>query len=120
MSSPGGARRRAAISSRISASAWSRARAKRRHGPEVALQAADQHRGHPHRGHRRQQRGLEGGDAHRLLHAEHRLDDDIEREALGRVLHDERRADPPGSGPLQRAVADDAGVGPHAGAVQRR
>lgn len=87
--------------------------------PEICLQPADHDRGDPHRLHGAQQGGIEGGAAGRLLHAEHGADDDVERDAGGGVLHDERDPGLPGGAATHGAVADDASVGSHAGAVQR-
>jgi hypothetical protein len=122
-SPPVAATRRAAIS------AWTRSvaacllRANFAHGgqrAEVGLQEADEDAGRPDRVGGGEQGALEGGDALGVLHAEHGLDDDVERDGLGGVLHDERLAERPGAGALEGAVVDDPRVRTHAGAVQRR
>jgi hypothetical protein len=123
MSSPPGRARRAAISSRIRSSAARLLRAKRRQGVSGPRSRCSQRiriEGGQTASMVRSRVRLEGGDAGGLLHAEHGADDDVERDGLGGVRHDERLAELPGAGALEGAVADDAGVRPHAGAVQRR
>ena len=91
--------------------------------PDAAERPAQRREQHQQRAHRRQ-RAQKGGaqfvQARRLVDAEDRAQDDVDRDGRPGVLHREGRAGRPRRGLSQGRLAHDRAVGPHPLAVKRR